>query len=161
MAQVDGGLQNTFTIKMDSNGHLESAKGRIVSTLTSDINRNGYQQRKAGWLGGPGYDGGHAAPSFFGFIGERGGGIPQHEWQNRKAGTPNEIDETNNFHDTEMEVINKVKRDLTEGKPIDLTWEMTLTRNNLSAVPSTVKLEYSFGSMDPVIARFNNLKISE
>ena len=161
VAQVDGGLQNTFTLKMDTNGHLESAKGHIVSTLASDINRNGYQQRKAGWLGGPGYDGGHAAPSFFGFIGERGGLFPQHEWQNRKAGTPNEIDEANNFHDTEMEVIAKVKRDLAEGKPIDLTWEMTLTRNSRAAVPPAVKLEYTFGSMDPVIARFNNLKIGE
>ncbi|WP_256871769.1 DNA/RNA non-specific endonuclease [Paenarthrobacter nitroguajacolicus] len=161
VAQVDGGLQNTFTLKMDNNGHLASAKGHIVSTLVGDANRNGYQQRKAGWLGGRGYDGGHAAPSALGFIGERGGIFPQHEWQNRKAGTPNEIDEANNFHDTEMEVIAKVKRDLTEGKPIDLTWEMTLTRSNHSAVPPTVKLEYSFGSMDPVIARFNNLKISE
>ena len=132
-----------------------------MSTLVGDANRHGYQQRKAGWLGGRGYDGGHAAPSALGFIGERGGIFPQHEWQNRKAGTPNEIDEANNFHDTEMEVIAKVKRDLTEGKPIDLTWEMTLTRSNHSAVPPTVKLEYSFGSMDPVIARFNNLKISE
>ena len=66
VAQVDGGLQNTFTLKMDSNGHLESAKGHIVSTLVGDSNRNGYQQRKAGWLGGPGYDGGHAAPSALG-----------------------------------------------------------------------------------------------
>ena len=32
-----------------------------VSTLVGDANRNGYQQRKAGWLGG------HAAPSALGF----------------------------------------------------------------------------------------------
>ena len=126
VAQVDGGLQNTFTLKMDSIGHLESAKGHIVSTLVGDMNRNGYQQRKAGWLGGPGYDGGHAAPSALGFIGERGGLFPQHEWQNRKAGAPNEIDEANNFHDTEMEVIARVKRDILAGKPIDVSWEIDL-----------------------------------
>ena len=51
--------------------------------------------------------GGGVRASALGFIGERGGIFPQHEWQNRKAGTPNEIDEANNFHDTEMEVSNK------------------------------------------------------
>jgi len=29
-----------------------------------------------------------------------------------------------NFHDTEMEVIARVKNDLTEGMPVDLQWEM-------------------------------------
>nr|WP_243753223.1 DNA/RNA non-specific endonuclease [Paenarthrobacter sp. MSM-2-10-13] len=158
VAQVDGGLQNTFTLKMDSNGHLESAKGHIVSTLVGDANRNGYQQRKAGWLGGPGYEGGHAAPSFFGFIGERGGFFPQHEWQDRKAGTPNEIDEANNFHDTEMEVIKKAKTTLQSGAPLDLRWEMKLEPGSKPGMPRTLKLLYSFDDELSVAKEFNNLR---
>ncbi|MFW0775215.1 hypothetical protein ACLRGI_18845 [Paenarthrobacter nitroguajacolicus] len=161
VAQVDGGLQNTFTIKMDSNGHLESAKGHIVSTLASDINRNGYQQRKAGWLGGPGYDGGHAAPSFFGFIGERGGVFPQHEWQNRKAGTPNEIDEANNFHDTETEVIARVKRDILAGKHIDLSWEIDLVPGEKIGLPSSLQLEYKFGAERTRRFEYSNLELRD
>jgi|GEM_PF-2826035 len=156
VVRVDGGLQNTFTLKMDADGHLESAKGHIVSTLVGDMNRNGYQQRKAGRLGGPGYDGGHAGPSFFGFIGERGGIFPHHEWQNRKAGTPNEIDEANNFHDTEMEVINKVKRDLADEKPVDLTWEMTMLPGTKAGLPSKLELEYRFGQGRATFRTFNN-----
>ncbi len=159
VAQVDGGLQNTFTLKMDNNGHLASAKGHIVSTLVGDANRNGYQQRKAGWLGGRGYDGGHAAPSALGFIGERGGIFPpQHEWQNRKAGTPNEIDEANNFHDTEMEVIARVKNDLTEGMPVDLQWEMELVPpGHRAGLPNNLQLEYRFGHEEWQDFEFNNL----
>lgn len=111
VVQVDGGLQNTFTIKMDSDGHPISAKGHIVSTLVGDMNRNGYQQRKAGWLGGPGYDGGHAAPSALGFIGEGAGVFPQHEWQNRKAGTPNEIDQAKQLH--QQEALRRLGRNET------------------------------------------------
>ncbi|MCM0618341.1 DNA/RNA non-specific endonuclease [Paenarthrobacter sp. TYUT067] len=155
VAQVDGGLQNTFTLKMDSNGHLESAKGHIVSTLVGDANRNGWQQRKAGWLGGPGYDGGHAGPSFLGFIGERGGLFPQHEWQNRKAGTPNDL-RKNNFHDTEMEVINKVKKALGAGSPVDLTWEMRMLPGIKAGLPSKLELEYRFGQGRATFRTFNN-----
>ncbi|VXC06425.1 hypothetical protein ARTHRO9V_200173 [Arthrobacter sp. 9V] len=158
VAQVDGGLQNTFTLKMDSIGHLESAKGHIVSTLVGDMNRNGYQQRKAGWLGGPGYDGGHAGPSFFGFIGERGGLFPQHEWQNRKAGAPNEIDEANNFHDTEMEVIKKAKTILQNGAPLDLRWEIKLEPGSQPGMPQVLKLLYSFDDELSVAKEFNNLR---
>ncbi|AFR29918.1 hypothetical protein ARUE_c30330 [Arthrobacter sp. Rue61a] len=111
VVQVDGGLQNTFTIKMDSDGHPVSAKGHVVSTLVGDANRNGYQQRKAGWLGGPGYDGGHAAPSALGFIGEGAGVFPQHEWQNRKAGTPNEIDQAKQLH--QQEALRRLGRNET------------------------------------------------
>ncbi|MFE4196441.1 hypothetical protein ACFRJ9_11295 [Paenarthrobacter sp. NPDC056912] len=161
IAEVDGGLQNTFTLVMDNNAHLATAKGHITSTLIGDSNRNGWQQVKTGRLGGPGYDGGHAAPSALGFIGERSGLFPHHEWQNRKTGTPNEINESNNFHDTEMEVINRVKGKITEGKPIDLTWDMTLKRSTNSAVPSSIELQHFFGSEDPVVVRFNNLKISK
>ncbi len=161
VVQVDGGLQNTFTIKMDSNGDLESAKGHIVSTLVGDSNRNGYQQRKAGWLGGPGYDGGHAAPSFFGFIGERGGVFPQHEWQNRKAGTPNEIDEANNFHDTEMEVIARVKRDVLAGRPIDLSWEIDLVPGEKIGLPSSLQLEYKFGAERTRRFEYSNLELRD
>ena len=159
VAQVDGGLQNTFTLKMDSNGHLESAKGHIVSTLVGDINRNGYQQRKAGWLGGPGYDGGHAAPSFFGFIGERGGLFPQHEWQNRKAGTPNEINETNNFHDIEMEVIRELKARLARGEPVSLNWEMELVPSSKAGLPANLRLRYNFAGEEIERVRFNNLNV--
>ncbi|VXC06549.1 hypothetical protein ARTHRO9V_200176 [Arthrobacter sp. 9V] len=154
VAQVDGGLQNTFTLKMDSIGHLESAKGHIVSTLVGDMNRNGYQQRKAGWLGGPGYDGGHAGPSFFGFIGERGGLFPQHEWQNRKAGTPNS---DFNFHEVEMKVINKVKNKVTNGSPVDLSWDLSLVPGPRAGMPASAKLTYFFDDDVPTINEFNNL----
>ena len=157
VAQVDGGLQNMFTLKMDTNGHFESAKGHIVSALVGDMNRNGYQQRRAGWLGGPGYDGGHATPSFFGFIGERGGVFPQHEWQNRKAGTPNELDEANNFHDTEMEVIKEVKTRLQSGAPLDLRWEMELVPSSKPGLPSNLRLRYNFAGEEIERVRFNNL----
>ncbi|WP_051483199.1 hypothetical protein [Arthrobacter sp. 31Y] len=154
VAQVDGGLQNTFTLKMDSNGHLESAKGHIVSTLAGDANRNGWQQRKAGWLGGPGYDGGHAAPSFFGFIGERGGVFPQHEWQNRKAGDPND---QFNFHDSEMLAIDRVKKDLLAGKAVDLHWSMELLPPVRPALPGSFRLTYYFGTERPYDQIFSNI----
>lgn len=41
---------------MDSKGQLASAKGHITSTLVGDMNRNGYQQLRAGRLGGDRYD---------------------------------------------------------------------------------------------------------
>ncbi|MGF4045177.1 hypothetical protein ACQW07_17465 [Paenarthrobacter nitroguajacolicus] len=129
-----------------------------MSTLIGDANRNGYQQRKAGWLGGPGSDGGHAAPSALGFIGERGGTFPQHEWQNRKAGTPNEIDEANNFHDTEMEVIKKAKTLLQSGAPLDLRWEMKLEPGSNPGMPLILKLLYSFDDEISVTKEFNNLR---
>lgn len=88
-------MQNTFTLVMDSKGQLASAKGHITSTLVGDMNRNGYQQLKAGRLGGDRYDGGHAAPSALGFIGERAGLSPQHEWQNRLKGAANDADHNN------------------------------------------------------------------
>lgn len=88
-------MQNTFTLVMDSKGQLASAKGHITSTLVGDMNRNGYQQLKAGRLGGDRYDGGHAAPSALGFIGERAGLFPQHEWQNRLKGAANDADHNN------------------------------------------------------------------
>jgi hypothetical protein len=156
VAQVDGGLQNTFTLKMDNNGHLASAKGHITSTLIGDANRNGWQQRKAGWLGGPGYDGGHAAPSALGFIGERGGLFPQHEWQNRKAGTPNDL-RTNNFHDTEMEVIRELKARLANGSPVSLNWEMELVPSSRAGLPSSLRLRYNFAGEEIERVRFNNL----
>ncbi|WP_243753197.1 DNA/RNA non-specific endonuclease [Paenarthrobacter sp. MSM-2-10-13] len=154
VAQVDGGLQNTFTLKMDSNGHLESAKGHIVSTLVGDANRNGWQQRKAGWLGGPGYDGGHAGPSFLGFIGERGGLFPQHEWQNRKAGDPND---QFNFHDSEMLAIDRVKKDLLAGRAVDLHWSMELLPPVRPALPGSFRLKYYFGTERPYDQIFSNI----
>ncbi|WP_104176131.1 hypothetical protein [Arthrobacter sp. Y81] len=45
VAQVDGGMQNTFTLVMDSKGQLASAKGHIMSTLVGDMNRNAEQTR--------------------------------------------------------------------------------------------------------------------
>ncbi|WP_306904011.1 hypothetical protein [Arthrobacter pascens] len=154
VAQVDGGLQNTFTLVMDGNGHLASAKGHITSTLVGDMNRNKWQQIKAGRLGGKGYDGGHAAPSALGFLGERAGLFPHHEWQNRKAGTENDAV---SFHDTEMDVIEKVKRRLTNDAPLDLTWEMQLVPANTRGLPETTRLLYFFDNDKPFIRDFNNL----
>jgi hypothetical protein len=154
VAQVDGGLQNTFTLVMDGNGHLASAKGHITSTLVGDKNRNGWQQLKAGWLGGPGYDGGHAAPSALGFVGERAGLFPHHEWQNRKAGTQNDAF---SFRDTEMDVIDKVKKRLTRGGPVDLSWEMELVPGTRAGLPSTTRLRYFFDNGLPIVRDFNNL----
>jgi hypothetical protein len=158
VAQVDGGLQNTFTLVMNNKGHLSSARGHITSTLVGDTNRNGWQQRKAARLGGEGYEGGHAAPSALGFIGERAGLFPHHEWQNRKFGTKN--DEFS-FSDTEKSVIDRVKRELAAGNAVDLTWEMTLKDSADLVVPKSVKLEYFFGSSESAIVRFNNLKTIE
>ncbi|MFI2566243.1 hypothetical protein [Paenarthrobacter sp. NPDC018779] len=153
VVEVDGGLQNTFTLVMDRNAELASAKGHIVSTLVGDSNRNGYQQRKAGRIGGPGYDGGHAAPSGLGFIGEGAGIFPQHMWQNRGVGIPNDIQ---NFHEVEMDVINKVKRQLSAGEPVDLTWEMRMIPGTRSGVPSKVELEFRFGQGRPTFKTFKN-----
>ncbi|MFJ4170034.1 hypothetical protein ACIPY3_11015 [Paenarthrobacter sp. NPDC089714] len=157
VAEVDGGLQNTFTLVMDQNAHLASAKGHIVSTLAGNSNRNGYQQLKAGRLGGPGYDGGHASPSALGFIGEKAGLFPHHEWQNRGKGTPNEIDENNNFHKAEMDVIDRVKSDLRTGDPVDLQWIMDLSPGKSAGLPSDVRLQYTFGDEDWQKFVFNNL----
>ncbi|MFC8039239.1 hypothetical protein ACFUOZ_07780 [Paenarthrobacter sp. NPDC057355] len=154
VAQVDGGLQNTFTLKMDANGDLASAKGHITSTLVGDANRNGWQQLKAGRLGGPGYDGGHAAPSALGFIGERGGLFPQHAWQNRGIGMRND---DVNFHEIEMNIINEAKTRLQEGRELDLKWEMELVPGNKPGVPDSTELSYAFGDEEISFERFNNL----
>ncbi|MFJ4028296.1 hypothetical protein ACIPWF_13055 [Paenarthrobacter sp. NPDC089989] len=154
IAEVDGGLRNTFTLVMDQYAHLASAKGHVVSTLVGNSNRNGYQQWKAGRLGGPGYDGGHASPSALGFIGEKAGLFPQHQWQNRGAGLPND---EQNFHDVEMKVINNVKTKLTAGDPVDLTWEMELVGGDTAGVPASTRLTYAFGADERISRVFNNL----
>lgn len=161
IAEVDGGLRNTFTLVMDHNAHLASAKGHITSTLVGDMNRNSYQQLKTGRLGGPGYDGGHPGPSALGFIGERAGLFPHHEWQNRKTGTPNETDESNNFHDIEMEVINRVKRHLTAGESVELTWNMDLMPGEQRGLPSSLQLEFKFGDEDWQDFLLNNVEKRE
>lgn len=61
------------------------------------MNRNGWQQLRADRLGGEGYDGGNAAPSVPGFIGEQAGLFPQHEWQNRRLGRKNETANLDDF----------------------------------------------------------------
>ena len=157
VAQVDGGMQNTFTLVMDSKGQLASAKGRITSTLVGDMNRNGYQQLKAGRLGGAGYDGGHAAPSALGFIGERGGLFPQHAWQNRLAGAPN-ASKASNFHLAELKVIAGVKSRIESGQPVDLGWEVSMSPSATPGLPGSVKLEHWFGNENHQIYKFNNLR---
>ncbi|WP_248760915.1 hypothetical protein [Pseudarthrobacter sp. SSS035] len=47
-------MHNTFILVMDGTGHLASAKVHITSTLVGDMNRNGWQQLKAGRLGDKG-----------------------------------------------------------------------------------------------------------
>ncbi|MFK0006974.1 hypothetical protein ACIQTZ_07970 [Paenarthrobacter sp. NPDC090520] len=84
------------------------------------------------------------------------GCFPQHEWQNRIEGTPNEIDEHNNFHMAKMEVIGLVKRDLKAGKPVDLTLEMRLASGD-RATPDSLDLAYTFGDELSVRREFNNL----
>ncbi|WP_458778764.1 hypothetical protein [Arthrobacter sp. D3-16] len=157
VAQVDGGLQNTFTLVMDHNGRLASAKGHITSTLVGDMNRNGWQQLRAGRLGGEGYDGGHAAPSALGFIGERAGLFPQHEWQNRLKGEAIDA-EDNNYFNTEKEVIGKVKKLLTRGENVDLEWEMELVPGAKPDLPSNLDLGYKFGNGSWQDFDFNNLQ---
>lgn len=158
LAQVDGGLQNTFTLVMDHNAHLASAKGHITSTLVGDMNRNGYQQLKAGRLGGAGYDGGHAAPSALGFIGERGGLFPHHEWQNRKEGTPN--DEFS-FRDSEMYAIDRVKADLLAGRAVDLHWSLDLLAPVKPGLPESFRLRFFFGTEKPYDRIFSNVPYEE
>ena len=158
VAEVDGGLRNTFTLVMDHRAHLASAKGHVVSTLVGDSNRNGYQQWKAGRLGGPGYDGGHPGPSALGFIGEKAGLFPHYEWQNRGTGTPND---ERNFHEVEMKVINEVKRRLTAAETVDLTWEMDLVGGDTAGVPASTRLTYAFGTDERISRVFNNLPEDE
>ncbi len=86
--------------------------------------------------------GGGVRASALGFIGERGGIFPQHEWQNGKEGTPNEIDEANNFHDTEMEVSNKSQTHFGS------------TRAGGFDLENEARTQYG---EQPTIARFNNL----
>ncbi|MDO6142528.1 hypothetical protein [Paenarthrobacter aurescens] len=47
VVQVDGGLQNTFTLKMDADGHLESAKSHTGRYPVGEANRNGWQQTQS------------------------------------------------------------------------------------------------------------------
>ncbi|WP_248760918.1 DNA/RNA non-specific endonuclease [Pseudarthrobacter sp. SSS035] len=154
VAQVDGGMQNTFTLVMDSKGHLASAKGHITSTLVGDMNRNGYQQLKAGRLGGKDYDGGHAAPSALGFIGERAGLFPQHSWQNRGKGA--EIDSVQ-FGQVESEVIGNVKRRLASGESVSLNWSMTTVASAKPGLPATFRLRHGFAGGKVATIPFNNL----
>lgn len=109
------------------------------------MNRNGWQQLKAGWLGGQGYDGGHVGPSALGFIGERTGLFPQHEWQNRLRGEANDAD-ANNYFNSEKAVIDRVKRALTRGEPVDLSWDMELLPGANPGVPSGLEPGYKGSS---------------
>ncbi|MFE4543017.1 hypothetical protein [Arthrobacter sp. NPDC056727] len=154
VAQVDGGLHNTFTLVMDSHGHLASAKGHISSTLVGDANRNGWQQLKAGRLGGPGYDGGHAAPSALGFIGERAGLFPQHSWQNRGIGE--EIDSVR-FGRVESDIVTEVKRRLGAGQPVSLNWSMTTTPSARPGLPARFRLRHGFTGEQLTTIPFNNM----
>ena len=154
VAQVDGGLQNTFTLVMDGNGHLAAAKGHITSTLIGDMNRNQWQQIKAGRLGGKGYDGGHAAPSALGFIGERAGLFPQHSWQNRGKGAA--IDSVR-FGQVESEVIRNVKRRLASGERVSLNWSMTTVPSAKPGLPATFRLRHGFAGGKVATIPFNNL----
>lgn len=83
----------------------------------------------------------------------RAGLFPQYEWQNRKFGTEN--DEFS-FADRDREVIDKVKRQIKEGQPVDLTWEMNLGKTD-NGVPMYIELEFRFGKERPTFAEFNNL----
>ena len=139
---------------MDSKGHLASAKGRITSTLVGDANRNGYQQLKAGRLGGAGYDGGHAAPSALGFIGERGGLFPQHSWYNRGVGDG--IDPVR-FGKVESDIIKDVKQRLTVGEGVSLDWLMTTAPSAKPGLPSGFQLSYKFAGEQMETIPFNNL----
>lgn len=154
VAKVDGGLENSFTIMTDGNAHIRRMSGHVASTFVGDMNRNGWQQLKAGRLGGPGYDGGHAAPSSLGFIGERAGLFPQHQWQNRGIGPKN--DELS-FSKIESEVIAEVKQRVNAGRSVDLSWEMEMLRSPNPRVPASVELRYSFGRGKEYEFEFNNL----
>ncbi|WP_454809731.1 hypothetical protein [Paenarthrobacter nitroguajacolicus] len=61
-----------------------------------------------------------------------------------------------NFHDTEMEVIARVKNDLTEGMPVDLQWEMELVPGHRAGVPNNLQLKYRFGHEEWQDFEFNN-----
>lgn len=110
----------------------------------------------AGRFGGPGYDGGHAGPSALGFIGDRAGLFPQHEWQNGFKGAANDVDGINYFH-TEKEVIGKVKKMLSRGENVDLEWEMNLAPGGKPEVPSSIELGSKFGNGSWQDFEFNNL----
>jgi hypothetical protein len=76
-----------------------------------------------------------------GFIGERAGLFPQHEWQNRLRGEANDAD-ANNYFNSEKAVIDRVKRALTRGEPVDLSWDMELLPGANPGVPSGLELGY-------------------
>jgi hypothetical protein len=91
------------------------------------------------------------APSALGFIGEL---FPLHEWQNRKAGDPND---QFNFHDSEMLAVDRVKKDLLAGKAVDWNWSMDLMPPVRPGLPRSFRLTYFFGTERPYDQIFNNV----
>ncbi|MFK0006970.1 hypothetical protein ACIQTZ_07950 [Paenarthrobacter sp. NPDC090520] len=140
VAEVDNGVQNTFPLVMDQNAHL--AKAKAGSRQVSEVDQATTAAKPATL----------SSASL-----ARKPGCSHHEWQNRGKGTLNEVDVRNNFHDSDMNIINRFKDDLSNGKPVDLSWSMELKRSDDASVPSSVRLEHSFGAEDPVVARYDNL----
>jgi hypothetical protein len=62
-----------------------------------------------------------------------------------------------NFHDTEMEVIARVKNDLTEGMPVDLQWEMELVPGHRAGLPNNLQVKHRFGHEEWQDFEFNTL----
>lgn len=75
-------LDNGHAYLTDGQGRVIQAEGQIDGV---PHDRNGYQQRKVGALGGQGYDGGHLIGSNLGGAGEAINIVPQESGSNRGA----------------------------------------------------------------------------
>lgn len=122
------------------------------------MNRNAWQQLLAGKrVGGPAYEGGHSAPSFFAAPGERIGLFAQHQFQNRGFGAPNVGEARAKFYRVEEQIRDQVKKRLETGQPVDLDWAMSTPSGGRPGLPDTFTLEYGFDGAVPESLPFNNL----
>lgn len=162
VAQVDGGLQNTFTIVTDNLAKAKSIEAHITGTLKGDMNRNGWQQLLAGKrVGGPDYEGGHLIASLFGGPGERANLLAQHMFQNRGKGAPNVDDNSLAFFQLENDMFKKVQHRIDTGQPIDLHMKVEAVPGPKAGLPDGFDVTHWFDSEKPAADEFSNLPKSE
>jgi hypothetical protein len=158
VAQVDDGLQNTFTIATDNLANAKSIEAHITGTLKGDMNRNAWQQLLAGKrVGGPDYEGGHLIASLFGGPGERANLLAQHMFQNRGKGDSNVADDSLAFFQLENDLFKKVQHRIDTGQPIDLHMKVEAVPGPKPGLPEGFDVVTRFDGGKRTINSFENL----
>jgi hypothetical protein len=158
IAQVDGGLQNTFTLITDDFAKPKFIGAHITGTLKGDMNRNAWQQLLAGRrVGGSAYDGGHLIASLFGGPGESANLLAQHMFQNRGHGNPNSDANALAFYQLERDLFSQAQERFNAGQTIDLHMEVEAVPGPKPGLPSSLTVDYRFAGGRAEFAEFDNL----